>query len=48
MPKVVKVTRSNVHTYPAMLIGLWLVVRNGVVIDACSTKREAIAKANAS
>jgi hypothetical protein len=47
MPKVVKVTRANAHTYPAMLIGLWLVVRNGVVIDAYATKREAIAKASA-
>jgi hypothetical protein len=43
MPKVVKVTRANAHTYPTMLIGLWLVVRNGVVVDAYSRKSDAIA-----
>lgn len=43
MPKVVKVTRANARTYPNMLIGLWLLVVNGTVVDAYSTKRDAIA-----
>ena len=43
MATVVKVTRANARTYPGMLIGLWLVVKGGTVVDAYSTKRDAIA-----
>lgn len=44
MRKVVKVTRANAHQYPTMLIGTWLVLSNGVVVDACATKREALSR----
>lgn len=40
--RIEKVTRLTARRYPNMLIGIWMVINNGVIINAFSTKRAAL------